>query len=70
MNDDLLAVVIVGIGMLGAVIIVIVSVLGKAINSRAANRKELQLLKDDISYIKTHIEDIKEQLADIIIRLG
>jgi len=70
MAEHLFVLAIVGIGVTGGVIIVSISLFAKAISGRGAKRKELQLLKDDISQINSNIEDIKEQLADIIIRLG
>jgi len=61
---------IVAIGMGGAIILTGISIFAKSISGRAANRKQVQELKRDIAEIKGSIEDIREQLADIIIRLG
>lgn len=35
---------------------------------RAINKQELQSIQSDIAGIRTDIEDIKEQIADFIIR--
>ncbi|MDQ1317957.1 MAG: hypothetical protein QG588_1612 [Candidatus Poribacteria bacterium] len=35
---------------------------------RAVTRKELRMLQNDISLIKADIEDIKEQIAEFIIK--
>jgi len=35
---------------------------------RAVTKKELKALQNDISLIKTDIEDIKEQIAEFIIK--
>ena len=37
-------------------------------NGRAVTKKELKALQNDISLIKTDIEDIKEQIAEFIIK--
>ena len=70
MNGEYFVLIIVGMGILGGVIIVSISLLSNAIGKRGASRKEVQELREDIAEIRGSIEDIKEQLADIIIRLG
>jgi len=35
---------------------------------RAVSKKELKMLQNDISHIKSDIEDIKEQIAEFIIK--
>ena len=37
-------------------------------NSRAVTKNELRTLQNDISLIKADIEDIKEQIAEFIIK--
>ena len=69
MAGQLFVLVIVAIGMGGAVIIVTISLIARAVSGRAVKRRELEELRKDISDIKENIEDIKEQLADIIIRM-
>jgi len=51
-------------------VVIIFSIIAGAIKRRGASRKELQELREDISQMKSRIEEIREQLADIIIRLG
>ncbi len=51
-------------------IIVTVSLVTRVVSRRKAERQELQELRRDISQIKSSIDDMKEQLADIIIRLS
>ena len=51
-------------------VVIIFGIIAGAIKRRGASRKELQELREDISQMKTRIEEIREQLADIIIRLG
>ena len=51
-------------------VVVIFGIIAGAIKRRGASRKELQELREDIAHMKTRIEEIREQLADIIIRLG
>lgn len=57
-----------GTGMI--VLIVAIACIARAVGKRGANRKELRELRQDISQIKEHIEDMREQLADIVIRLS
>lgn len=68
MPEEVMAVSIVFIVMI-AVVIIFGTIAG-AIKRRGASRKELQALREDISQMKTRIDEIREQLADIIIRLG
>ena len=35
---------------------------------RAVNKREVQALRDEISQLRADIEDMKEQIADFIIR--
>ena len=70
MASHVFVLVIVAIAMGSGVILGTISIIARTISGRALKRKEFQELKGDILYIKNHIEDIKEQLADIIIRLG
>ncbi len=70
MNSEFFVLIITGMGILGGVIIVSISLLANAIRKRGASRKEVQEFREDIGEIRGSIEDIKEQLADIIIRLG
>ena len=51
-------------------IIVTVSLVTRVVSRRKAERQEFQKLRRDISQIKSSIDDMKEQLADIIIRLS
>lgn len=57
-------------GMLTGIVILAIIFIGRATGKRGAGRRELQELRQDISEMKNHIEEIREQLADIIIRLG
>lgn len=68
MPHEVMAVSIVFIVMI--TLVIIFGIIAGAIKRRGASRKELQKLRDDISQVKTWIEEIREQLADIIIRLG
>ena len=51
-------------------IIVVVSLIAKAIGRSKARRREFQELQQRISYIKDKTDEISEQLAHIISRLG
>jgi len=51
-------------------IIAIASFIIRTANRRKSERKEFQELKRDISQIKNHVEGMREQLADIINKLG
>jgi len=53
----------------GIVLIVLISKIFENNRSRGASRGELDTIKQDISLMKADIEDLKEQLADIIIRM-
>ena len=68
MPHEVMAISIVFIVMI--TVVIIFGIIGGAIKRRGASRKELQELREDISQMKTRIEEIREQLADIIIRLG
>ena len=68
MPHEVMAVSIVFIVMI--TVVVIFGTIARAIKRRGASRKELQELREDISQMKSRIEEIREQLADIIIRLG
>ena len=57
-------------GTVMVVMVVAIIFIGRAIGRRGMRRKEFQELRQDISQIKNHIEEIREQLADIVIRLG
>lgn len=61
---------IVAIAVSGGVIISVIAIIAEATSKRGVGRKELTKLQQDISQIKDHINDIREQLADIIIRLN
>ena len=62
--------IIVGICVLGGVVISVVAILSEAMGKRAVGQKELKELRQDISQMKVFMDEIREQLADIIIRLG
>jgi hypothetical protein len=70
MHEGVVGIVIVGILMFGGVVITTIGLITRAISRRGAGRKELQELRQDISHIKDRIDEIREQLADIIIRSG
>lgn len=57
-----------GTGMI--VLIVTIACIASAVGKRGASRKELRELRQDISQIKESIDDMREQLADIVIRLS
>jgi cell division protein FtsB len=68
MEEGIVGIAIVGTLTFGGIIITTIALITRAISSRGAGRKELQELRQDISQIKSSIEDMREQLADIIIR--
>jgi hypothetical protein len=68
MEEGIVGIVIVGILTFGGIVITSIALITRAVNRRGAGRKELQELRQDISQIKSSIEDMREQLADIIIR--
>ncbi len=68
MPEEVMIVSIVFIVMI--TVVIVFGTIAGAIKRRGASRKELQELREDISQMKTRIEEIREQLADIIIRLG
>ena len=68
MPEEVMIISIVLFVMIG--VVAIFGTIAGAIKRRGASRKELQELREDISHMKTRIEEIREQLADIIIRLG
>jgi len=70
MEEEIMIVAIVGTLTLGVMIISIFALISRAISRRGASRKELQELRQDMSQIKSNIEEMREHLADIIIRLG
>ena len=70
MHANLIPIIGIVAGTIMVVLIVAVSSIATAAGKRGVNRKELQELKQDISQIKEHIEDMREQLADIVIRLS
>lgn len=66
MNDALL--IIFG-SITGTVIVPIIVIFTYLYFSRrAVSKKELKMLQSDISRIKSDIEDIKEQIAEFIIK--
>jgi hypothetical protein len=69
-EDVILPIAIVGIVMLTGMVISVFALIARAIGRRGVGRRELQELRKDISHIKSQIDDMKEQLADIVIRLG
>ena len=69
MDGEILAISIVSVVMFAVVIMSIAGIIAGAVGKRGANRKELQQLQQDIAEMKSYIEDIREQLADIVIRL-
>ena len=51
-------------------IIAIASFITRAANRRKSERQEFEELREDVSQIKSHVEGMREQLADIINKLG
>jgi hypothetical protein len=51
-------------------IIMIASLIIRTVNRRKSGRQEFEELRRDVSQIKSHVEEIREQLANIIDRLG
>ena len=70
MDGEILAIAIVSVVMSAVVIMSIAGIIAGAVGKRGANRKELQQLRQDMTEMKSYIEDMREQLADIVIRLG
>jgi len=70
MQKEIMIISIVGTLTFGVMIISIFGLISRAVSKRGAGRKELQELRQDMSQIKSNIEEMREQLADIIIRLG
>jgi sensor domain CHASE-containing protein len=68
MPEEIVAIIVVPTLTFGAVIVVCIGMITRAISKRGASRKELQEIKRDISSIKNSIDDIREQIADIIIK--
>ena len=69
-GDIILVIIIVAIMTFGAIVISTIALIARAISRRGAGRKELQELRQDILQIKNLVNDIREQIADVIIRLG
>lgn len=70
MPEEVMIISIVGTLTFAVMMISIFGLISRAIGKRGAGRKELQELRQDISQIRSNIEEMREQLADIIIRLG
>jgi|GEM_PF-1744642 len=68
MEEGIVGIIIVATLTFGGVVITTIALITRAISRRGAGRKELQELRQDISEMKNHIEEIREQLADILIR--
>jgi hypothetical protein len=69
-GGDWIPIVAILAGTVIIIVIVGISLIAAAIGKRGAGRRDLQELRQDISQIKSNIEEMREQLADIIIRLG
>ena len=70
MPEEAMIVAIVGIVMFAVMMITIFSLIARAIGNRKVGKREVQQLQEDISQIKAKLDDVREQLADIIIRMG
>ncbi|MBD3182809.1 hypothetical protein GF312_11000 [Candidatus Poribacteria bacterium] len=70
MPEEVMTIALVSIVTGGIVIISVFAALGKAIGNRGANRKQLEKIHQDIAEMKQSIEEIKEQIADVIIKFG
>ena len=70
MPEEAMIVAIVGIVMFAVMMITIFSLIARAIGNRRVGKREVQQLREDMSQIKAKLDDVREQLADIIIRMG
>ena len=60
---------VVAILVLGAIIITGMSFRHENVSTRSVRKKELEDLREGIAQTRIEIDDMKEQLADIILRL-
>ena len=60
---------VVAILVLGAIIITGMSFRHENVSTRSGRKKELEDLREGIAQMRIEIDDMKEQLADIILRL-
>ena len=67
---SILAILAVGFLFFGGLAVVFIALIARGIGRRKVDRQQFHELREDISRMKDSIEDLREQVADIIIRLG
>ena len=67
---EIIVIFAVGLLFFGGPAIIVIALIVRAVGRRKVDSQQFHELREDISQIKSSIEDLEEHIADITIRLG